>query len=152
MSARRDGDAARARGAHERLPGVHERRRPRSAATFAAVVSLSLLAGCATYTDYEGARPAEGVATIQADPRINAGLPMTVTIRRLDSREIGPQYSSVAVAAGTHRLLVDCTMGPTHATTRHELNVEVEAGGRYRLVAESAPGNRTCGEVRLEPR
>jgi hypothetical protein len=117
-----------------------------------ALVAFATLAGCATYAGYEGGRPAEGVATIHADPRLNAGLPMTVTIRRVDAREIGPQYSNVAVAAGSHRLLVDCTMGATRATTRYELDVEVEPGGHYRLVADSAPGNRTCGEVRLEPR
>lgn len=118
----------------------------------AAAIALLGLAGCATYATYDGTRPPEGVATIHADPRINAGLPMTVTIRRVDAREVGPQYSKVEVAAGSHRLLVDCTMGAAHSTTRHELNVDVEPGGHYRLVAESAPGNRTCGEVRLEPR
>lgn len=114
--------------------------------------ALPALEGCATYAGYDGARPEEGVATIHADPRLNAGLPMTVTIRRVDAREVGPQYAKVAVAAGAHRLLVDCTMGATRSTTRYELNVEVEPGGNYRLVAESAPGNRTCGDVRLEPR
>ena len=124
----------------------------RGTAIALALVAASALAGCATYAAYDGTRPEEGVATIHADPRINAGLPMTVTLRRVDAREIGPQYSNVAVSAGAHRLLVDCTMGPAHSTTRHELNVEVEPGGHYRLVAESAPGNRTCGDVRLEPR
>ena len=132
------------------------RRATRAAAVVARLaftsVALTTLAGCATYAGYDGARPEDGVATIHADPRLNAGLPMTVTIRRVDAREIGPQYSKVAVAAGAHRLLVDCTMGATRSTTRYELNVEVEPGGHYRLVAESAPGNRTCGDVRLEPR
>jgi hypothetical protein len=124
----------------------------RLACLAAAVAAAGALAGCGTYRAYEGATPPGGAATIRADPRFNAGLPMTVTIRRIDEREVAAQYSSVAVAPGRHRLLVDCTMAESRATTRHELEVEVDAGGRYRLVAESAPGNQRCGEVRLEPR
>lgn len=116
--------------------------------------AVAALAGCATYAGYDGsAGAATGKpATISADLRISAGLPMTVTIRKVDDRTVGPQYSRVAVAEGTHRLLVDCTFAATRTTTRHELEVEVEPGGSYRLVAESAPGNQRCGEVRLEAR
>lgn len=118
-----------------------------------AALQLALaLAGCATYQAWDGPRPDAGVATIQADPRISAGLPMTVSIRQVDARTVGPQFATVAVAAGRHRLLVDCTMAEGHVTSRHELQVEVEPGGHYRLAAESAAGNRSCGEVRLEPR
>jgi hypothetical protein len=76
---------------------------------------------------------------------------MTVSIRRVDEREVGAVIRGSQVAPGAHRLLVDCTMLATRRP-RHELQVEVEPGGRYRLVAESAPGNQRCGEVRLEAR
>lgn len=118
---------------------------------FAAPLALLALSGCGTLSAYDGPRP-EDAAVIHADPRINAGLPMTVSIRRIDEREVGVQYSRVRVAPGAHRLLVDCTMLATRATSRHELQVEVAPNGQYRLVAESAPGNQRCGEVRLQAR
>lgn len=116
-----------------------------------APLALLALSGCGTFAAYDGARP-DDVATIHADPRVNAGLPMTVSIRRVNEREVGAQYSRVQVAPGPHRLLVDCTMLATRATSRHELQVEAAPGGQYRLVAESAPGNQRCGEVRLQAR
>jgi hypothetical protein len=116
-----------------------------------ALASLATLAGCGTFAGYEGERPAD-VATIHADPRFNAGLPTTVSIRRIDEREVGMRYSRVQLAPGPHRLLVDCTMQATRTTSRHELQVELAPGGSYRLVADSAPGNQRCGEVRLESR
>lgn len=119
-----------------------------------AAVLVASLAGCATYAGYDdGAAPSPGqAATIGGDPRFSAGLPLTVTIRKVDGRTVGAQYSRVSVAEGKHVLLVDCTFAATRTTTRHELEVEVEPGGRYRLVAESAPGNQRCGEVRMEAR
>jgi hypothetical protein len=125
----------------------------RASAAFA-LAGLAALAGCTTYAAYEkDAPPPPGqAATIGGDPRFNAGLPLAVTIRQVDGRSVGARYARVAVAAGRHVLLVDCTLAATRTTTRHELEVEVEPGGDYRLVAESAPGNRRCGEVRMEPR
>jgi hypothetical protein len=145
---------------HEKRPGESgpRRRRVRAAAVTAraaaacALANALLLGGCATYAGYEGPRPTGGVATIHADPRINAGLPMAISIRRIDGREVGLQYSKVEVAPGEHRLLVDCTMAASRTTSRHELQIDVDPGGHYRLVAESAPGNQRCGEVRLEAR
>jgi hypothetical protein len=124
------------------------------ARALAIVAGVAALAGCATYAGYDESAGGETgkPATISADPRISAGLPMTVTIRKVDDRTVGPQYSRIAVAEGTHRLLVDCTFAATRTTTRHELEVDVVAGGRYRLIAESAPGNQRCGEVRMEAR
>jgi hypothetical protein len=118
---------------------------------FLVLLPLLALAGCGTFAAYDGARPAD-VATVHADPRVNAGLPMTVSIRRVDGREVAMRYSRVQVAPGRHRLLVDCTLLATRAVSRHVLEVELEPGGQYRLVAESAPGNQRCGEVRLEAR
>lgn len=119
-----------------------------------AALLLASLAGCATYAGYDAATPPPPgqAATIDGDPRFSAGLPLVVTIRKIDGRTVGAQYSRVTVAEGKHALLVDCTLAATRTTTRHELEVEVEPGGHYRLVAESAPGNRRCGAVRLEAR
>ena len=97
------------------------RRLAASAAALVALAAGAALAGCATYAGFDGPAPAGGVATIHADPRINAGLPMAVSIRRIDGREVGPQYSKVQVAPGEHRLLVDCTMSAARTTRRHEL-------------------------------
>jgi hypothetical protein len=124
----------------------------RSSRIACALLLAASLAGCATYAGYDGGRPTGGVATIHADPRINAGLPITISIRRIDGREVGLQYSKVEVAPGEHVLLVDCTMAASRATSRHELKIDVDPGGHYRLVADSAPGNQRCGEVRLEAR
>ena len=118
-----------------------------------AAVGAAVLAGCATEQLYAGpARGAAGIALIEGDPRINAGLPLTAVIREVDGRVLGLASSRVALEPGRHVLLVDCTMAETRSTTRHELKVEVEAGSRYRLGADSAPGNRSCGAVRLEAR
>lgn len=129
-------------------------RRPQPARRIAILAACAAVGGCATYAGYDGASapPAGQAATISADPRFSAGLPLTVTIRKIDGRTVGPQYSRVQVAEGRHTLLVDCTFAATRTTTRHELDVEVEPGGSYRLIAESAPGNQRCGEVRLEAR
>ena len=113
----------------------------------------ALAAGCATERLYGGpARPAQEVAIVDGDPRINAGLPLAAVIREVDGRVLALATSRVALEPGRHVLLVDCIMAQTRSTTRHELKVEVEAGSRYRLAADSAPGNRRCGAVRLEAR
>jgi hypothetical protein len=117
----------------------------------AALLAAALLAACATEQAYDGPRRAAGdVAHIDGDPRFNAGLPLTAVIRKIDARVLGLGYSRVAVAPGSHVLLVDCVMAVTHVTSRFELKVTVDAGRRYRLVSDSAPGNGSCGAVRLE--
>ena len=131
--------------------------RRRMRRTAGAALAAAWLAGCATYTVGEGAiEPAERVpganATIAADPRVTAGLPLTIAIRKVGDVEVGLAYSSVSVPPGRLVLLVDCTLAPSRTTTRHELTVEVEPGGRYRLVGVEAAGNRRCADVRLVPR
>ena len=55
------------------------------------------------------------------------------------------------LATSRHVLLVDCVMSAPHTTTRFEVAGEFEAGGTYRLIADSAPGNQHCDAgVRLE--
>ncbi len=121
--------------------------------TVAVLLVAALLAACATEQAYDGPRRAAGeVALIAGDPRINAGLPLAAVIRKIDARVVGIGYSRVAVAPGSHVLLVDCMMAATHETSRFEIDVSVAAGRHYRLMSDSAPGNGRCGAVRLEER
>ena len=111
------------------------------------------LAACATQRGYDGPeRAAADLGVIEGAPRISAGLPIAAVIRKVDERVVVLGYSKVAVPSGEHRVLVDCTMAATHVTTRHELKFEVYPGRRYVLVPESAPGNRSCGSVRVDER
>jgi hypothetical protein len=113
----------------------------------------ALAASCATEQAYEGpSRPAAELAVIEGAPSLNAGLPLAPILRKVDDRVVGVGYSRVTVAPGTHRVLVDCVMAQTHATTRFELDIEAYAGRRYVLVAESAAGNQRCGDVRVDER
>ena len=119
----------------------------------AALALTAAVSGCATAQLYDGpARPAAEYARIDGDPRINAGLPLTAVIRKVDAHTTGIAYARYAVEPGPHLLLIDCIMTATHVTDRFELAVEVAAGHRYALVADAAPGNQRCGAVRLEPR
>jgi hypothetical protein len=106
-----------------------------------------------TQQSYEGPRrPADEVAHISGDLRVTAGAPMSVILRKVDDRVLGVSESGVDVLPGPHRLLVDCLIRETSSTSRHSLEAEVEAGERYRLVADFAPGLRKCASVRLEVR
>jgi len=78
------------------------------------------------------------------------GAPLAVILRKVDRRELGFSESSAEVLPGKHSLLVDCRIRETSSTSRHSLDVEVEAGRRYRLVADSAKGLRGCVDVRIE--
>jgi hypothetical protein len=116
-------------------------------------LALALAAGCATERAYEGpARPAAELAVIEGAPPLNAGLPLAPVLRKVDDRVVGVGYSRVTVAPGTHRVLVDCVMSQSHTTTRFELEIEAFAGRHYVLVADSAPGNQRCGDVRVDER
>jgi hypothetical protein len=53
------------------------------------------------------------------------------------------------VLPGAHTLLIDCTVTESRHTSRHHLDVEVSAGGKYRLVAQTGQANRECVEVQL---
>jgi hypothetical protein len=121
-------------------------------ACVAVALALAALAcaGCRTAQSYAGERlPGAEVARISGDVPVN-GAPLAVILRKVDRRELGFSESSAEVLPGKHSLLVDCRIRETSSTSRHSLDVEVEAGGRYRLVAEAAKGLRGCVEVRLE--
>ncbi|MEI8297305.1 MAG: hypothetical protein WCH32_04690 [Pseudomonadota bacterium] len=117
------------------------------------LLGCALLASCATQRGYEGPpRPSVELAVIEGAPSINAGLPLAPVLRKVDERVVTLGHSKVRVLPGEHRVLADCVMSATHTTTRHELVFETYPGRRYVLVADSAPGNRTCGTVRVEER
>ena len=125
------------------------------AARNAVLVGSALLAGlscagCRTAQSYAGGRlPSDEVARISGDLSVN-GAPLAVILRKVDRRELGFSESSAEVLPGKHSLLVDCRIRETSSTSRHSLDVEVEAGRRYRLVADSAKGLRGCVDVRIE--
>jgi hypothetical protein len=106
------------------------------------------LAGCATLTVGPPDTTLER-AVVRADPRINAGLPVVVALRKVDDTEVGVLYSGVTLPPGPHRLLIDCRVGSTGEIVRFALEVSLAGGAHYRLVADLQPGLRTCDEVRL---
>lgn len=122
----------------------------------ALLTSLCLAAamsGCANYRAYDGeTRMREDVAVIEGDLRFNAGLPVTVLLRKVDEQTLDVQHRGVEVLPGDHTLIVDCLVRESGSTARFELEVSVAAGRRYGLTAELAPGLRGCARVELEPR
>jgi len=110
-----------------------------------------LSAGCMTQQAYQGGKlPSDEVARISGDLRFTAGAPLSVLLRQVDDRVLSVSENSVDVLPGEHRLLVDCRIQETNTTTRHVLQVDVQAGQRYRLVADPGPARNGCSEVRLE--
>jgi hypothetical protein len=115
-----------------------------------AALALTGVAGCRTVQSYTGERRAsDQVARITGDTAIN-GAPLAVILRKVDRRELGFSESSAEVLPGKHSLLVDCRIRETSSTSRYTLEVEVDAGGRYRLAADAAKGLRGCVDVRIE--
>lgn len=112
-------------------------------------ILLSLvLAGCATERAYEGPALAKNErAVVRADPVVSAGLPVQIRIRRADGHDVGLTASRVELPPGKHSLVVDCRIAETGAVRRFTLEEELEAGGRYRLVADTSA--RNCEAVAL---
>jgi len=115
------------------------------------VLGLTLCAGCAS-VDVGEITATAPAAYLSADPRFNAGLPVTVALRKIDSIEVGPFYSRARLAPGDHRVLVDCNVVASQSTVRFELDINAVPGKHYRLVADLAPGNQHCDVVRVESR
>lgn len=114
-------------------------------------VLAGALSGCLSVQGYEGPkRDADELARISGDPSINAGSPLSLILRKVDEQTLNVAQTSVDVLPGKHRLLVDCRIAEGHRTTRHSIEVELDAGVRYRLVAETEPGLQGCSEVSLE--
>lgn len=108
------------------------------------------MAGCMTQKAYEGEKlPADQLAHITGDLRVTAGAPMSLILRQVDGKTLSAAQNAVDVMPGKHQLLVDCQIAETKAVSRHAIAVEVYAGERYRLVAQTAPGLRGCSAVDL---
>jgi hypothetical protein len=113
-------------------------------------VALLPIAGCMNLRLYEGEqRAASMIATVSGDYKIRAGAPMSLLLRKVDETPLDVRYSSVQVLPGVHTLLIDCQL-QSQGTTRHEIKAELEAGVRYRIVADTNRGNRECENVHLK--
>lgn len=91
------------------------------------------------------ARPAQVIG----DYHLRAGAAVNVFLRSVDDQPLHFWQHAADVDAGAHRLLVDCSVVATHKLSRHELNVSLEVGVRYRLSAE-ANDQQGCTRVTLE--
>lgn len=110
-----------------------------------------MLVGCSTMRAYDGeSRSQDELVRISGDWRVRAGAPISIILRQVDDFDVGVRYNAVDVLPGKHRVLADCQVAATKRISRHELNVEVYAGERYRLAADIGPGNRECAAVKLE--
>jgi hypothetical protein len=111
-------------------------------------VAVLLLAGCATDSAYEGPRLApDERAVVRADPVVSAGAPVQVRLRRVDGHEVGIASSRVELPPGKHEFLVDCRVAESGSVRRFTVSAELDAGGRYRLVADAT--TRNCEAVAL---
>lgn len=109
------------------------------------------LAACAATPGYDGpARSAAEVAVVSASLPVTAGAPVTVQLRKADDTVIAFGVWRVELLPGKHDLLVDCVTRNPARTSRHRLAVELEAGGRYRLVATTGTPQEGCTAVTLE--
>lgn len=115
---------------------------------YAALAAAALCAGCATERAYEGPPlPAAERAIVRADPVLSAGSPIQIRIRQVDGHEVGLSASKVELAPGKHALVVDCRIAETGSVRRFTLEEELDAGGHYRVVADTT--GRNCEAVAL---
>lgn len=113
------------------------------------VLALSTSA-CFTLHAYRPESPdAPRPAQIIGDYHLRAGAVINVFLRSVDGQPLHAWQHAADIDAGPHRLLVDCAVVATEKLSRHELNVSVEAGVRYRLSAE-ANDQQGCTRVILE--
>ena len=118
---------------------------------FASLLLIITLPACMTQQAYDGPKlPRDAVAHISGDLRFTAGSPVSVILRQVDERALSISQSGVDVSPGSHRLLVDCLVRETSETSRFSLDVEVAAGGKYRLFAETGEAREGCVAVHLE--
>ena len=114
----------------------------------AAIVVAALLAGCATERAYDGPPlAADERAIVRTDPVVSAGAPLQVRLRQVDGRDVGIAASRVELPPGRHEFLVDCRVAETGSVRRFTVSAELDAGGRYRLVADATA--RNCEAVAL---
>ena len=74
---------------------------------------------------------------------------MGVEKRKIASggRNVGIAASRVELPPGRHEFLVDCRVAETGSVRRFTVSAELDAGGRYRLVADATA--RNCEAVAL---
>ena len=114
----------------------------------ATLVLATLCAGCATERAYEGPPlPAAERAIVRADPVVSAGSPIQIRIRQVDGHDVGFSANRVELPAGKHALVVDCRIAETGSVRRFTLEEELDAGGHYRVVADTT--GRNCEAVAL---
>jgi len=125
--------------------------RMKSAATLKGCVLIAAAlpaAGCATQQMYEGPRLAKDeLAVVRADPVFSAGAPVQLRLRQVDGREVSISTSKVELPPGAHKLLVDCRIAESGSVGRFTVEADLEAGGHYRLVANTTA--RKCEAVEL---
>jgi 1,2-diacylglycerol 3-beta-glucosyltransferase len=83
-------------------------------------------------------------------PYAEAGRWSAVQLRKADDAVIPFGVWRVELLPGKHELLVDCITRNPSRTSRHSLVVEVEAGGRYRLVPVVGTPQEGCTTVTVE--
>lgn len=111
------------------------------------ILSMALLtSACFTLNTYQGKAQS---AHVSGDYHVRAGAVVNVFLRSIDDQPLHFWQHAVDAEAGSHRLLVDCSVTATDKLSRHELNVSLEAGVHYRLVAE-ANDQQGCTRVSLE--
>ncbi len=108
-----------------------------------------LLAACGTLQAYDGARLAPGDrAVVHSDPAVSAGLPVEVILRKVDDYDVPITKTKVELRPGQHHFIVDCHVRAAGSVTRFALDLVVEAGKSYRLVADATA--RGCDGVKLQ--
>jgi len=88
-------------------------------------------------------------AHVTGDYHVRAGAPVNVFLRSVDDQPLHFWQHAADIGAGPHRLLVDCSVVATQKLSRHELNVSLESGVRYRLNAE-ANDQQGCTRITLD--
>jgi hypothetical protein len=109
-----------------------------------------IVAGCMSVRAYDGPRrEARELAHVVGSMHVTAGEPVSIILRRIDDVDLGLGDRGADALPGTHSLLIDCTVTESKHTSRHHLDVDADAGVKYRLVADTGPNNRECVEVRM---
>ena len=112
------------------------------------LLAAVFLGACATERHYDGPPLSKSErAIVRADPVVSAGLPVQLRLRQVDGHEIAFSSSAVELAPGAHTFLVDCRVQESGAVSRFVVESELDAGGRYRLVAKAS--TRNCEAVEL---
>ncbi|MGC3983037.1 MAG: hypothetical protein QM808_17425 [Steroidobacteraceae bacterium] len=117
---------------------------------FSVLLAATSVSACFSLKSYEPQTLEDGrPAVINGDYHLRAGAVVNVFLRSVDDQPLHFWQHAANVDAGQHRLLVDCEVTATDKISRHELNVSVESGVRYRLSAE-ANDQQGCTQVNLD--